>query len=107
MKIKKIFGNLVELLKPSHQVLHVEDIPSTPRKRAIYIVGQKENPWVIAFKCPCGCDANIQLNLLKETRPCWSYRLSAKNKIDLTPSVCRKYGCRSHFFIKNGKVKWC
>ncbi len=81
------------------------DIPEKVAQNKILIIGEPENYWLVILKCPCGCKNIIHLNLLKEARPCWTFLVN-KKKISLKPSIWRKTGCKSHFFIKNGKVKW-
>lgn len=93
-------------LQPEHKFLYVEDLPENVKSKTIYIVGSNESPWLIAFNCPCGCQNLIQLNLLKDADPCWSYRISPKGKINISPSVWRTKGCKSHFFVHKGKIDW-
>lgn len=83
----------------------VDDLPYTPLDKIIYIVGEDDNYWMLGFNCPCGCNELIQLNLLEEASPSWSYSLKA-DKISIKPSIWRNAGCKSHFFIHKGNVKW-
>lgn len=53
---------------------------------------------IIEFICPCGCNAIIMLNTIKDTKPCWKF--VPPNSI--TPSIDRQVGCKSHFTITNG-----
>ncbi|WP_436231260.1 DUF6527 family protein [Caballeronia sp. LjRoot29] len=57
--------------------------------------------------CPCGCGEVIELNLLKQARPCWSAEEHPDGTISLVPSVWRQRGCRSHFFLRRGGIEWC
>lgn len=97
---------IAKWLQPEYKFLYVVDLPENVINKTIYIVGNKEYPWLIAFKCPCGCQALIQLNLLKEATPCWSFRFNKKRKIDILPSVWRKQSCGSHFFVRKSKIHW-
>lgn len=105
-RIKKIFKTVGAWLQPSYKTVFTEDFPENIERQNIYIVGTKKYPWQAAFKCPCGCMATIQLSLLPEDRPCWKYKLDNKKLITLSPSIWRKVGCKSHFFIRKGKVAW-
>lgn len=105
-RIKNIFNTITEWLQPSYKTILVEDLPENLEPQYIYVVGTKEHPWQIAFKCPCGCGAIIQLSLLTESRPRWKYKLNKLKYITLSPSIWRKVGCGSHFFIRKGKVIW-
>lgn len=88
------------------QIEYVEDVPDSISDRFIFIVQDGNEPELLAFKCPCGCDADIILNLLKDASPRWSYELDDKGIIDIYPSVWRKVGCKSHFFLKDSNIKW-
>jgi hypothetical protein len=57
--------------------------------------------------CPCGCKEVINLNLLKTVRPRWSVKEHPDRTVTLTPSVWRQKGCRSHFFLRRGRIEWC
>jgi len=104
---EKIFLKLAEWFRPNYKVEYSEDVPNHFSKRTIYIVGEKNEPWSLAFECPCGCKKIIQLNTLKEAKPRWKHRIKSGNKIDISPSVWRISGCKSHFFIRKGKIIWC
>jgi hypothetical protein len=82
-----------------------EDKPDKINSGVIYIVGDLDYEWLIVFQCPCGCNAIVQLNLLKDASPCWKFRFR-NNLISLSPSISREIGCHSHFFITEGKVNW-
>ena len=85
--------------------LRVERFTDTPfdlDDNTMYLIDE----WSIVFKCPCGCEKDIHLNTLKNASPKWSYSIK-KNRIDITPSIRRLKGCKSHFWIKKGKVVWC
>lgn len=84
----------------------VTDLPDALNNNEILIVNEGGLPELLAFKCPCGCNADIFLNLLSDTSPRWKYYLSDKSMISITPSVWKKNGCKSHFFITNSVVRW-
>lgn len=84
----------------------VVDLPEPLDPDKIYIVGENGNDWVIVLLCPCGCQASIHLNILKSARPRWDFSMDTKARITVTPSIWRTSGCRSHFFIRNGSVRW-
>jgi hypothetical protein len=79
--------------------------PDSIDEWVIYIVGERANYWMITFKCPCGCDSVISLNLLKGVRPRWKFK-TRWGTISISPSVWRRVGCRSHFYIRKGRVDW-
>lgn len=99
---------LLHLFFDTRYLAHrVGDLPEQIHERRIYLVGESEAPWLIAFQCPCGCGSLIQLNTLKEAKPRWTYEYHRFEHISLDPSVWRKVGCKSHFWIRKGKVVWC
>lgn len=54
--------------------------------------------------CMCGCSEDVCTPLDDEQWK-WSYD---GNDASLTPSVGNfQYDCKSHYFLKNGKVNWC
>jgi len=107
MKIfRKIAVKLVEWLQPEYKFVYVEEMTENVKSKTIYIVGDTMQPWLLAFRCPCGCQNVIQLNLLKDATPCWKFRITKKKKITIFPSVWRTTGCKSHFCIRKSKIDW-
>jgi hypothetical protein len=94
------------LISARYKSIDVNDFPKDVKPSIVYIVTDGAVPDTLIFKCPCGCDTDIYLNLLKDTRPNWSFYVSKKGKISISPSVWRKVGCRSHFFIRRGRIDW-
>ena len=81
--------------------IEAEDHPAEYKPGNVWVVGSK-NKWVMSFLCPCGCGDEIHLNMLPGSAPRWKYY---GNKT-MTPSVNRTKGCRSHFTITGGLVKF-
>lgn len=88
---------------------HVVNPPSLEEVAAgeFYVVGRDGNPRWVMFQCPCKCGEVITLSLQKIHRPHWALDCSTKNMPTLHPSVWRNAGCRSHFWIRDGKILWC
>ncbi|MER8408153.1 DUF6527 family protein [Mesorhizobium sp. M1307] len=59
------------------------------------------------MRCPCGCGEPIELMVLKEAKPRWDVRIDESRRPTLHPSVWRQKGCRSHFWIRQGRIHWC
>ena len=89
----------------------IEIIPDNPNpdiieKNIIYVVGGlKYTKWAY-FKCPCGCNDTIMLSLNKHDFPSWSVKQDKFGRASISPSINKLDGCKSHFFIKKGKLKW-
>ncbi len=89
------------------RVIRVEEFPDNLKKTKVYLAGEDENLWAAAMVCPCGCGDVIELNLLKQARPCWNVQIHSDETVTLTPSVWRQKGCRSHFWLRHGRIDWC
>lgn len=79
-----------------------QELPYVLDKFTIYLV----EDWMISFRCPCGCNKDIHLNTLDGCHPCWNFVINNGN-VSIYPSIKRRTPCKSHFWIKNGKVVWC
>ena len=106
----KLLKQIIEWFKRTLFFTHfrvkiLDDIPDKIKEHSIYVIG-KGDPWLLIFLCPCGCGEELRLNMMEEEQPCWTLKNEGK-RFDLFPSVNRVKGCRSHFWIKQGKVVWC
>lgn len=63
------------------------------------------SPLWIMFKCPCGLGHVISLPAAKDRRPHWTTSIR-NGRVTLSPSVYRREGCFSHFWITGGDVFW-
>ena len=88
------------------RTVRVEEPPEALRPRTVYLLGEGEHVWSVVMLCPCGCGEEIQLSTVGG-RPRWSVQLETDGALTLTPSVWRKVGCKSHFFLRKGVVQWC
>lgn len=110
-KIKHLFRQLWQWIfsrgPEPYVVSQTEDEPKKLKPRKVYLLGEPGHEWVAVFLCPCGCSEVIRLNLLKHgDRPTWQVQREPKNRLSLTPSVWRNGGCRSHFFLTHGHIRW-
>lgn len=86
--------------------IRVEEPPEVLRPRTVYLLGEEGHIWSVAMLCPCGCGEQIHLSAVGG-RPRWSVEVEGDGSVTLSPSVWRKAGCRSHFFLRRGVVQWC
>jgi hypothetical protein len=110
MSLKNIWGRLlivIARLRGLYTIQVVEEEPEKLRPKSVYLVGEKENIWYAVFACPCGCNERVYTKFVKESRPRWSFEVNLDNSISLSPSVWRNKGCKSHFFLRKGKIQWC
>ena len=99
---KKVSAYLRYRFFKTYSTQKCEDTPEKMNSHIIYLI----DDWSLAFKCPCGCSSNIYLNILPDASPKWSYKIKNR-KINISPSIRRKKGCKSHFWIEKGKIVWC
>jgi hypothetical protein len=84
------------------------DIPSPESIQAgsmIIVGGDNFTKWAY-FKCPCGCGDVLSLSLMNSVKPNWWLEIDDKGLPTIYPSVWKKDGCESHFWIKKGRVRW-
>ena len=82
----------------------VADSPENPQRGILYIVEEEGVPWCAVLECPCHCGDVIHLSLVEHDRPRWSIMIDDHDRPTLSPSINRVVGCRSHFFIRAGRV---
>jgi len=105
--IKKLWNIFHGWLQPVFRISRVTEKPERMEPHTVYVIGEDGAYWAAVFVCPCGCRADIWLNLIEhEKRPIWTVGGKSGGKANISPSVWRQTGCRSHFFIKKGKVVW-
>lgn len=92
---------------PVYQAQRVEDLPDTFQPLTVYLAGEEGHLWAAALLCPCGCGERIELNLLPQARPCWTVERQPEGTVTLMPSVWRQKGCKSHFYLRRGRIDWC
>ena len=82
------------------------EYPERIDANALYIMGESKYFWSILLRCPCGCGDILQLNLHRDTHPFWDMKFHINGSLSISPSVWKKDGCRSHFFIKRSNIIW-
>lgn len=92
---------------PARATRFAEELPDVFDPWTVYVVGEGAHVWFAALICPCGCRELLQMSLHPEGRPRWRLTLHAGGTVSLKPSVWRRTGCRSHFFLRRGRVEWC
>jgi hypothetical protein len=45
--------------------------------------------------------------LIPEVKPRWRLLVDRHGHPSLKPSIWRETGCRSHFWLKHGRIVWC
>lgn len=65
----------------------------------------------VQYLCPCGCKQHVFLPCRdagnpRSREPQWELDLTTDGKVNISPSILEKAGCKSHYFIKAGEVQW-
>lgn len=95
-----------EWFRPPIRVVGIAESPQTLRPRRLYVTRHAHGPAFGFMLCPCGCGETIHLRFMGERRPRWSLE-SLSGRATVFPSVWRQTGCRSHFFLRHGRIDWC
>lgn len=91
-----------------HAAVFVEgEEPDDLATRTVYVVGEGAHRWYAAFDCPCGCGDVVKLSLVPGDRPGWRLLRHWDGTASIAPSVWRHVGCRSHFWMRRGRIDWC
>lgn len=88
------------------RVVEIDERPKVLKPRRLYVTRHAEGPAFGFLLCPCGCRETVHLRFMGERRPRWSLE-SRAGRATVFPSVWRQSGCRSHFFIRVGRIDWC
>lgn len=83
----------------------VQDLPGKPAPGVCYVAIDHNAPWATAMQCPCGCGESITLNLVG-SHAMWSLHMPALSTASLFPSIWRTNGCKSHFWLRCGRIVW-
>lgn len=103
--LRRLFAQLTR--KPRfNRVEFLPDWPERWRPDTVYLQGEDDDAWFAAFVCPCGCEDVVYLNLLPDSRPRWAVQRGDHGRPTITPSVSRVVRCRSHFWVKGGRVRF-
>jgi hypothetical protein len=100
-------GRRIAAWRGRHLVSFVDEDPEQVEAGKIYVIGEGGHPWYAAMACPCGCGETIKLAMIEGSRPRWSFVRHWDETVSLKPSVWRKVGCKSHFWIRDGRIHWC
>lgn len=93
--------------RPLRAVL-IEELPDRLDPKVVYVLGEGKYRWFVALACPCGCGTTLQVSLLPDSKPRWRLIEHPEDgTVTLEPSIWREIGCRSHFFVRHGRIQWC
>lgn len=67
------------------------------------VIVDRQGPRWLVLSCPCGCGAEVPVNLDRRAGPAWRIYESLMGT-SIYPSVWRDTDCESHFIIWRGKI---
>ncbi|MFL9977642.1 DUF6527 family protein [Paraburkholderia graminis] len=89
------------------RVIAGDSLPARLPWRRVVLARDGDENWCVGFRCPCGCRRRIELLLIEEAKPHWTLLSHVADPVTLSPSVWLAEGCRSHFFLRDGQIRWC
>lgn len=112
MRMWTLFFEWLEMVRewfaPARKVLvQIGDtLPANMPKHDLILLKDDGEDWSVGFCCPCGCGEVIELLLLPDVAPRWDIRIDQRGRPTISPSVWRATGCRSHFWLHDGRIRW-
>ncbi|MBX9591777.1 MAG: hypothetical protein K2X43_20995 [Hyphomonadaceae bacterium] len=91
----------------SLKILHGDALPARLPRRNLILMRDDGADWSVGLLCPCGCGERLEMMVLKGVRPRWDVTTDKRGRPTLHPSVWLRTGCRSHFWVRRGKILWC
>ena len=100
---------MIANLAPRRSLVVVDDdtLPDKLPLRNLVLARDGDEDWAVGLRCPCGCGQRLEMMLLKEVRPRWNLSFDRTGHVSLHPSVWLQQGCRSHFWVRAGRIVWC
>lgn len=88
------------------RIIEGDSLPERLPWRDVVLARDGDEDWCVGMRCPCGCGRTIELLVFPEAKPRWAISVDRKRRPSLSPSVWLQKGCRSHFWLKAGRVRW-
>ncbi|MCK1298466.1 MULTISPECIES: DUF6527 family protein [unclassified Bradyrhizobium] len=89
------------------EIVEGDSLPARLPRRDLVLAREGEEDWCVGMRCPCGCGQGIELLLVEEAKPRWDLSVDSSEFPSLKPSVWLQTGCKSHFWLRRGRVEWC
>ncbi len=108
-RIRKWLRRIWENCLPARRLVVIpgDSLPKTLPRRDLVLARDEDEDWCVGMVCPCGCKTQIELLVIEEAKPRWDVQVDEHQRPTLSPSVWLNTGCRSHFFVRRGRVVWC
>ena len=56
--------------------------------------------------CPCGCGEVVVIPITISFADGWELFIE-NDHVSLHPSLLQRFACKSHYYIRKGKIVWC
>lgn len=100
------YARVRSLWRPLVRVIAVDNRPEGLRANRLYVTLAAGNPAFGYMICPCGCRETLHLRFFGDRHPRWTL-INLRDLATVEPSVWRTTGCRSHFVLTAGRIRWC
>ncbi|OAH21855.1 hypothetical protein AX289_25320 [Methylorubrum populi] len=109
MRLARWWRDVWARLGPRRRLVVVDgdSLPLRMPRRDLVLARDGGEDWCVGMLCPCGCGDTIELLVIREARPRWDIVVNGDGRPSLSPSIWRQTGCRSHFWVRHGRVDWC
>ncbi|MDZ4055990.1 MAG: DUF6527 family protein [Polynucleobacter sp.] len=99
----------LDTLLPPRQlrIIPGDSLPKSLPWRDLVLARDGDEEWCVGMRCPCRCGSVLEVMVLPAANPRWDVTVDAKGHPSLSPSVWLKKGCRSHFWVRQGRIHWC
>lgn len=91
----------------SLKILAGDTLPDRLPRRDLILMRDDGEDWSVGLLCPCGCGHRLEMMVLDGVRPRWDVTIDKQGYPTLHPSVWLRTGCRSHFWVRQGRIVWC
>lgn len=88
------------------RIIEGDSLPGRLPRRNIVLARDGDEDWCVGMRCPCGCCRTIELLIVQGVAPRWDLRVDSRGRPTLEPSVFLQTGCRSHFWLRSGRIQW-
>lgn len=91
----------------SLKIVQGDTLPAKLPRWNLVLARDGADDWAVGLRCPCGCGQRLEMMLLSEVKSRWDVFIDRRGHVSLHPSVWLREGCKSHFWVRSGKIIWC
>lgn len=108
-RFRRMMLRAVDRLLPARRIVPIQgdELPARLPRRDVLLANDDGEPYLIGMRCPCGCGRRLEMIVSSDITPHWKVSADKRGRATLDPSVHVRVGCLSHFWLRNGRVRWC